>query len=117
VQPVLICASAMMFLAAINQEFGLPAIDSFMLENRKNPDGAQETDCKGNYDFQGILISADKAVKKDGLLKNFSAIIPQRPGRNAITNLQAKEAYYLPPKENDKLSGGWLLKGTRREGH
>src|SRR5438874_10041260 len=44
VQPVLLCAGAMMGLVAINQEFGLPYIDSFMVENRKNPDGAQETD-------------------------------------------------------------------------
>jgi lipopolysaccharide export system permease protein len=116
VQPVLICASAMMGLAAVNQEIGLPAIDSFMLENRKNPDGAQETDCKGNWDFYGTLISAEKAVKKDGLLKNFNAVIPQRPGRNSITTLQAKEAYYIPPKVDDKLSGGFLLKQTRHDG-
>jgi lipopolysaccharide export system permease protein len=116
VQPVLICAGAMMGLAAINQEFGLPSIDSFMLENRKNPDGSQETEVKGIFDMWGTLVSADKAVRKEGLLKGFNAVIPQRPGRNSITTLQAKEAYYIPEQENDKRSGGFLLKYTRHEG-
>jgi lipopolysaccharide export system permease protein len=117
VQPVLICASAMMALAAINQEFGLPAIDSFMLENRKNPEGADETDAKGCFDHDGTLISAEKAVKKLRMLKNFNAVIPQRAGRNSITTVYAKEAYYIPPNENDKQSGGFLLEGARHEGH
>ena len=66
-------------LAVLNQEFGLPNIDIFMVENRNNADGAKETDVKGVFDMRGILIAGESAIKKDGLIKNFSAVIPARP--------------------------------------
>src|SRR5438309_692307 len=113
VQPVLICAGAMMILASLNQELGLPHIDSFMIENRENPDGAKEVDVKGNYDRYGTLIGAEKAVMKDRLLKNFNAVIPPGPGRHGYTTLQAKVAHYIPESLDDKRSGGYLLEETR----
>jgi lipopolysaccharide export system permease protein len=115
VQPVLLCAGTMMGLVALNQEFGLPSVDSFMLENRKNPDGAQETDVKGTYDMERNLLSGDKAVRKELLVKKFIAIIPPRGTRNSIITLQAKEATYIPERADVKLSGGWHLKQTRAE--
>lgn len=112
VQPVLMCAFGMMGLAAVNQEFGLPNIDLFMLENRQNPDGAKDTDVKGTYDMNNIHLTGRTAVKKELLVKEFVAVIPPQIGRNALTPLQAKEAYYIPHKNDDKRSGGWLLKQT-----
>lgn len=115
VQPVLVCAFTMMGMAAINQEFGLPNVDNFMLENRQNPDGAKDVDVKGNFDFNGTLLSGEKAVRKENMIKKFVAVIPARAGRNTAT-LQAKEAYYIPDQEEDRRSGGWLLKQTRADG-
>jgi len=115
VQPVLLSAFVMMGLVAVNQEFGLPSVDSFMLENRQNPDGSKETDVKGNFDMNAVLLSGDKAIRKDLMVKKFVAVIPARAGRNTAT-LQAKEAYYIPDHDVDKRSGGWLLKQTRTEG-
>lgn len=113
VAPVVFSASVMMGLAVANQEFGLPNIDVFMLENRQNADGAKETDVKGVFDMRGILISGDSAVKKDSLIKKFVAVIPAQVGHNAMTTLQAKEAIYIPPRDGDQRSGGWLLKQTK----
>src|SRR5437660_5202484 len=62
VQPVLLCASVMMGLVTVNQEFALPNIDIFMVENRQNPDGSKDSDVKGGYDMNGILITGQKAV-------------------------------------------------------
>lgn len=115
VQPVLLCAGAMMGLAVANQEFGMPHVDNFMLENRQNPDGAKDVDVKGAFDFNGVLIDGAKAVRKEQMIKKFVAVIPARNGRNTAT-LQAKEAYYIPDQEGDKRSGGWLLKQTKTEG-
>ena len=78
--PVLFCACFMMVLATINQEFGLPNIDAFMVEHRSNPDGAKESDVKGEFDMNGILISGETVVKKERMIKKFMAIIPGRIG-------------------------------------
>jgi lipopolysaccharide export system permease protein len=110
--PVLVCASAMMALVELNQEFALPDIDIFMLENRQNPDGAKETDVKGSFDMNHIFVSGKTAVKKDALVKEFVAVIPAAIGRNSITFLQAKQARYIPLRDDDKRTGGWLLKNT-----
>jgi lipopolysaccharide export system permease protein len=110
--PVLVCATAMMGLVELNQEFALPSIDIFMLENRQNPDGAKETDVKGSYDMNNIHVSGKSAVKKEALVKEFVAVIPAAIGRSSITILQAKEARYIPLRDDDKRSGGWLLKNT-----
>jgi lipopolysaccharide export system permease protein len=112
VAPVLLCAFGMMGLAAVNQEFLLPNIDVFMVENRRNPDGAKETDCKGAFDMNRILISGDKAVKKDSLVKKFVAHIPAQVSRGDVIFLQAREAQYIPLEEGDQRTGGWLLKDT-----
>jgi lipopolysaccharide export system permease protein len=110
VRPVLFCACGMMVLASVNQEFGLSSIDAFMMENRRNADGAKETDVKGEFDLNGILVSGRTVVKKEGLIKDFDAIIPARLGHNSITHVKAKEAYFIAEKPDDKRSGGWLLK-------
>lgn len=112
VAPVLLCAFGMMGMVTLNQELALPNIDAFMVENRQNPDGAKETDVRGAYDVNSIFISGEKAIKKEGRIKKFVAVIPQAIGRSSITILQAKEARYIPEREDDKRSGGWLLTST-----
>jgi lipopolysaccharide export system permease protein len=110
--PVLVCASAMMALVGVNQELALPNIDIFMIENRQNPDGAKETEVKGAFDMNNIFFSGKTAIKKESLVKEFVAVIPAAIGRSSITILQARQAYYIPPREDDKRTGGWLLKNT-----
>jgi lipopolysaccharide export system permease protein len=111
VQPVLICAFLMMGLVALNQEFALPNIDIFMLENRQNPNGEQESEVRRVFDANKILFSGRTAVKKDGIVKDAAVNIPPSIGRSMI-NLYAREAHYLPEREGDQRSGGWLLKQT-----
>jgi len=113
VRPVLLCACAMMGLVAVNQEFGMPRIDIWMLENRRNIDGAKETDVRGCHDSTGIYLSGSTAVKKEKLIKKFHAVIPAHISGNALVLIQAKEAFYIPEKEGDQRSGGWLLKQVK----
>lgn len=116
VAPVIVCASTMMALAVVNQECALPNIDVFMLENRQNADGSKETEVKGIFDMNGILISGKSAIKKNSMIKDFSAVIPAQPGRNTLTHVIAKEAVYIPEREDDQRSGGWLLKQAKISG-
>jgi lipopolysaccharide export system permease protein len=110
--PVILCASATMGLVEVNQEFALPNIDGFMVENRQNPDGAKETEnIKGCFDMNNIFISGKSAIKKEGLVKEFVAVMPAAIGHK-LTILQAKEARYIAPRDDDKRTGGWLLKNT-----
>jgi lipopolysaccharide export system permease protein len=87
-----------------------------MVEHRSNPDGEKDTDVKAEFDLNGILISGESVVKKDMLIKKFVAIIPARVGRNGVTTLQAKEAFYIPEQAGDKRSGGWHLKNATASG-
>jgi lipopolysaccharide export system permease protein len=111
VQPVLLCAFAMMGLVALNQEFALPQIDSFMLDNRLNPDGAKESDVKATYDMNNILIWGRTAIKKEGIIKEVYVNIPKTIG-GTFTVLIAKEAQYVPEEEGNPCSGGWMLRET-----
>src|SRR5581483_8167553 len=110
VQPVLIAACAMLGLAIVNREFVLPAIDSFLVENRANPDGEKEVDVKGARDHNGILIVGERAYKKTLLVTKFGCTLPPNLGGPfGIATLQAKEGIYVPPDPAKRYSGGWLL--------
>ncbi|MBI2807770.1 MAG: LptF/LptG family permease [Planctomycetes bacterium] len=112
VQPVLLCAFAMMGLVVANQEYGLPNIDVWMLENRRNTEGVKESDVKGTWDLNGVFVDGRSAVKKEKLVKQFVAVIPKELGQGSMRMLQAPEAQYIPRTEGDQRSGGWLLKNA-----
>lgn len=112
VQPVLLCAFAMMGLVVVNQEFALPNIDIFMVENRANPEGAKDSEVRGTWDLNGTHISGKNAVKKESMIREFVAIIPAHVGQGQMRTLQAREARYIPHQDGDLRSGGWLLKNT-----
>jgi lipopolysaccharide export system permease protein len=113
VQPVLLAACAMLGLATLNQEVVLPAIDSFLVENRNNPDGDKEVDVKGARDRNTVLIIGHQAQKSTLSVAKFACTLPPNlGGLGGIVQLQAREATYVPPDPDKQRSGGWLLKDT-----
>ncbi len=116
VQPVLVSAFFMLSLSVLNQELVLPNIDSFLVENRSNPEGDKETEVKGAYESNGIHLSGKLAYKKELKVKDFFTVFPNSLGSEGLVTLQAKEAFYVPAKFEDgkqaPRSGGWLLTGT-----
>src|SRR5262249_59369645 len=84
VAPALLCAFGMMGRAAANQEFALPNIDVFMIENRQNPAGAKATDCKGAYATNHIHISGENAINQHALSKTSSAGLPRQISRGDV---------------------------------
>jgi lipopolysaccharide export system permease protein len=114
VRPVLLASCAMLGLSILNQEFVLPSIDSFLVENRANPDGEKEVDVKGGHDRNGILIDGSLAYKRNLLVTKFRCTMPPYlGGLGGIAVLQAKEAVYVPFDPAVKRSGGWLLRESQ----
>jgi lipopolysaccharide export system permease protein len=116
VRPVLLAACATLGLSVLNQELVLPNIDNYLVDHRGDREGNRETQVKGAFESNGIHLSGKAAYKKDLLVKDFTVVIPQKQGEG-IVHLQAKEARYLPPVENQdheiqKHTGGWMLTQT-----
>jgi len=118
VRPVLLAACATLVLSVLNQELVLPNIDNYLVDHRGDREGDRETQVKGAFESNGIHLSGRAAYKKDLLVKDFTAVIPQKQGEG-IVHLQAKEARYIPPLENPERpgenqthTGGWMLTQT-----
>jgi lipopolysaccharide export system permease protein len=113
VQPVLVAACAMLGLAILNQEIVLPTIDSFLVENRANPDGDKEVDVKGARDRNTILITGHQAYKRTLTVTKLACTLPPNlGGMGSLKQLQSREGVYVPPEPGKQRSGGWLLKDT-----
>lgn len=111
VRPILAAAFATLGLSVLNQELILPNIDTYMVEHRGDPEGRNEIQVKGAYEPNKIHLSGRTAFKKDLLVKDFTVVIPQKMGEG-IMPLQAKEARYVPPDDEQPYSGGWKLSQT-----
>jgi lipopolysaccharide export system permease protein len=116
VRPVLFVSFAMISLVVLNQELVLPHVDSYLLENRNDPDGTKEAGVKGTFDSQGIQYTGQSCVKSERKVNRFVINIPAKPGLNGHVFLQAAEAYYHPPgtKPGSRFpdSGVWVLHNT-----
>ena len=113
VMPVVIGAFCMVFLSVANQEFILPRVDPFLVENRGDPNGDREMEVQGVYDTDsGILITGEKAIRKGLVIKGFMIGIRPQPGRERYISLQAGEAHFIPPGP-EKRSGGWMMTSTK----
>src|SRR5262245_46480958 len=111
VRPVLISACLVMGLAVLNQEFVLPIVDSYLVENPSDPEGRSKQQVSGGFDANGMLITGKTAVRQDLLVQDFNVSIPPRPGREKYITLSAKEGRYIPPGEGQR-TGGWMLIGA-----
>ncbi|HLJ95282.1 MAG TPA: LptF/LptG family permease [Gemmataceae bacterium] len=112
VRPVLLSATAMLGLTAANQELVLPRIATYLLYPRDDPNGEKEIEAHNAFEPNGIHITGERASRRQQVVKNFSCLIPESLAGNMI-HLNAKEAYYFPPREGPYGGGGWLLTGTQ----
>jgi len=110
VRPLLLASCAMMLLAVANQELVLPKVDLYLLENRNDLLGEKESEVRGGWELNGTLISGRVGFKKDRMIKDFFAVLPNIPGVDSVGFLQASEAKY-EDGVNGK-PGGWLMKNT-----
>jgi lipopolysaccharide export system permease protein len=110
IRPVLFSASAMVSLALANQEFVLPNVDNYVIENRRDMEGKNDITPTGAFDLNGTHINGKKANRSQQIVRDFTCVINDTNGVT-ITQVQAKEARYVPPGD-EPYTGGWILTGT-----
>jgi lipopolysaccharide export system permease protein len=114
VRPVLLAACAMVGLSIANQEFVLPRVDNYILENRRDLEGTHDIPVSAAFESNGTHISGKTANRRLLTVKNMTCVIQDKNSRDSLTRMQAREARYVPPGDGPN-SGGWLLIGTQPE--
>jgi lipopolysaccharide export system permease protein len=110
VRPILIASCLMLGLGVINQEWIIPRIGTYLMNDRDDPEGQKTLVVQGAYEPNGIHIEGRLGWRSKWLVEDFYVVIPESIG-GSLVNLSAHEARYIPPGP-DKYTGGWLLTGT-----
>jgi lipopolysaccharide export system permease protein len=117
VMPVMVAACGMLSLSIVNQEFIIPRIANFLMNDRDDPNGTKEIVIRGAYEPNGIHIEGRIASRQGMVVRDndphnpgFFVVIPESLA-GALIKLDAQEARYIP-RGDGKLSGGWLLTGV-----
>ena len=65
IRPVLVAGFVMLGLTVVNQEFVLPRLDGYLLDNRNDPGGEKEKNVNGAFDTgSSVHVSGKTAVRK-----------------------------------------------------
>ena len=111
VTPVLLCASLMLTLALLNQEFLIPLVADRLTYDKDDPGGDKSLNVQGQcYEPNGIHIGGEKANRKDQSVTDFECVIPKELAGDMLV-IRAKEAVYVPGQGQGK--GGWELTDAR----
>jgi lipopolysaccharide export system permease protein len=114
VRPVLLSACVMLTFATLNQELVIPRLSMLLSLSRDNPQGTHDMGVHPGYEPNGICIWGAVATRKDLLVRDFHCSIKPPIAPGSIINLQAKEARYIPPTDDDQpRTGGWMLTGAK----
>jgi lipopolysaccharide export system permease protein len=108
VRPVLICATLMLSLTVLNQEFVIPRIADKLTYDKDDPTGGKEMLVRGGYDSTGVHAEGDKAARQGEIIRPFRCTIPESLAGNLI-HLTAAQAYYV---RTGPRQGYWELIDT-----
>jgi lipopolysaccharide export system permease protein len=111
IRPIIFGSILMLALGVINQELVIPRIAAVLMTDREDPESERDMWVHPNFDTNGVHIEGVAATRKEQSIKNFYATLPERATNNMV-HLSATLARYIPPRNDDPLSGGWLLTGT-----
>ncbi len=109
-RPLAVGAVLVLGLSVANREWLMPRF-ALELENpASDPLGERFTMANSGYDPNGIVLAAEYAHLKGQRVQNLICTIS--PGiTDELTEIEAREAFYVPPGA-EPISGGWLLVGT-----
>ena len=111
VLPVLACASIMLCLSVVNQEYVIPQVANRLTFDKDDPSGEKDVAIQGQcFEPNGIHIGGDRANRKKQTVTNFECVSPDSVAGNMLV-LTAQEAVYIPGQGSRK--GGWLLTNTK----
>jgi lipopolysaccharide export system permease protein len=78
VLPVLLCATFMLGLAVVNQEFIIPRVATRLSFDKDDPSGEKELSIQGQcFEPNGIHIGGKTANRKKQTVSNFECVIPK----------------------------------------
>jgi lipopolysaccharide export system permease protein len=110
-RPVFLGAGLMLVLGMLNQEFVIPRISNILVTDREDFDGTKELMVQGAYDPNKIHIDGMRAYRSEQIVQPLYVTLPQT-NKSRMTHVSAETATYIPAKEGEELSGGWLLTGA-----
>jgi lipopolysaccharide export system permease protein len=111
VAPILVSAGAMLGFSAINTEIIIPRIGYRLTLDRDDAYGEKDIVVGGAFEPNLIHIEGRVASRKGLIVKDeFYVVIPENIAGYLIT-LNAKEGRYVPPGDEPR-SGGWYLLDT-----
>lgn len=108
IRPVLLGSALTLALGPLNQEFVIPEVADQLTSQRDDPDQTKAQSIMGAYDTSGIHFEGYTGFRKDLRVERMCVTFPETsPG--GMLHLTAKEAVYRPKRDDDPLTGGWLL--------
>jgi lipopolysaccharide export system permease protein len=110
-RPIFAGSALMLALGVINQEYLIPAVAPALVTDRDDPEGTNALVVQGCFDPNRVHIDGYKATRKSQTVDKFFVTLPVGP-RSEMKHLSAEHARYIPPIEDERLSGGWMLTGT-----
>lgn len=111
IRPVLLGASLTLALGPLNQEFMIPEVADQLTAQRDDPDRAKAQVLMGAYDASGIHFEGYVGYRKDKRVERMCVTFPES-SPSGMLHLTAEEAVFLPKRDDDPLSGGWVLTRT-----
>jgi len=109
-RPILMGSVIVLSLGLAMQELVIPRIANKLMTDRDDPDGEKEVSVHGAYDPDGVHIEGAVALRKELVIRQFYATLPESTKSNMM-HLTAASAKYVPAN-GEVLSGGWLLSNT-----
>ena len=110
VMPVLLSAFFMLGLTVVNQELVIPRIADKLALDKDDPGGEKSVLVRSAWESIGMLISGERADRRDSTVSNFSVTLLENLCGTVI-ELSAEKAYYVPGSK--PRQGGWELVGAR----
>ncbi|HKB41499.1 MAG TPA: LptF/LptG family permease [Gemmataceae bacterium] len=110
-RPILFGSCLLLGLSTLNSELVIPEVADMLLLDRDDPDGGRDKLVQGAYDSNGVHVEGIIGFPKELTVKGFYVTVPET-ATNGMVHLSAADAMYIPPREGDSRSGGWLMTTT-----
>ncbi len=108
IRPILLGAAITLAFGPLNQEFVIPEVADQLTAQRDDPDRAKAQVLLGAYDASGIHFEGYLGFRKDRRVERMFVTFPEH-SPSGMVQLTAEEAVFVPKRDDDPLTGGWVL--------
>ena len=107
-RPILFGSCLLVALSTLNSELVIPEIADMLLLERDDPDGTRDQLIQGAFDSNGVHVEGIIGHPRELAVRGFYVTLPET-ATNGMVHLSAMDARYIPARDGDARSGGWLL--------